>query len=80
MESAAHNVSALREALRGEKTPVAVEKLRNLDRDDPKAKYFKAEFSRVLGELEVKRDGQVGGGNELGEKKEQMQSKADGEN
>lgn len=92
LKSAAANVSELRETLRSEEgaTPVAMENLRNLDRDDPKAKYFKAEFKRVLREIEVERDEQVeggeeqdNGGDELDERKESTKtehSEADGDN
>jgi hypothetical protein len=56
-----------------------VVKLRKLDKADPKVKYFKTEFMRVLRELEVEQAEQVKGGDEVGKQKESTLGKAEGE-
>ena len=81
LKSAVANVSEIRDSIRSEDgaVPVAVVNLRSLHKADPKVKYFKTEFKRVLRELEVEQAEQAEGGEELGEQKESMQIKADGE-
>lgn len=81
LKSAVANVSEIWDSIRSEDgaVPVAVVNLRSLHKAYPKVKYFKTEFKRVLRELEVEQAEQAEGGEELGEQKESMQIKADGE-
>jgi hypothetical protein len=81
LKFAVANVSELRDSIRSEEgaVPVAVVNLRSLDKADPKVKYFKTEFKRVLRELEVEHAEQVKGGDEVGKQKESTLRKAEGE-
>jgi hypothetical protein len=79
LHSAAQNVSEVRDMLSKGETPVAIKNLKNLDSEE--AKYFKDEFKRMLREFEVEKenvgDKKDDGGEELDEKKEVGEHKAE---
>jgi hypothetical protein len=78
LKSAALNFKGLRDTLQSKEgaVPVAVENLKNLDKDE--ARYCKAEFKRVWREFEVEREitgnEDDDGGEKLDEQKEETKT------